>query len=291
MEELDKKIEERNEALAKKLIEYLEPHLPAIQTNIQKFGRWLEQIKFDFAPILKAVQVDWAAVQKRLENLPARAREAVSTASEQGWFFNWQNSLRDTVELIEKLGEAGAEEADEILKKHFTSDFDWYVKLITDMYPVRKNAIEAAASAHKRGDPEGYYLSIPVFLAQADGILSEITGLQQPMSGRNGKIRGSTYVSEKIGDNQDAKDLLHQIINLSNMSLLKSKGDRDKESIASGKTFNALNRHQVIHGEVSDYGTELNSLKAFSFLIYIAAHVPETLESARLKKSIEPSSQ
>ncbi|MER2102608.1 MAG: hypothetical protein ABS999_12030, partial [Pseudomonas atacamensis] len=61
MDEQDKKIEDRNEALAKKLTEYLEPHLPAIQENIQKFGRWLEQIKFDFSPILKAVQIDWAA--------------------------------------------------------------------------------------------------------------------------------------------------------------------------------------------------------------------------------------
>ncbi|UVL00506.1 hypothetical protein [Pseudomonas sp. B21-048] len=290
MKDLADKISERNELLAKRLSEMVVPYLPAINAVAQQFGQWLTQVQTDLAPYLeKLAQIDWKADLERLENLPARSQEATIRASERGWFFNWQNSLQDTLELIDKLGEAGAEEVDAILKEHFTADFDWYTKLITDMYPARKNAIEAAANAHKRGGSEGYYLSIPVFLAQTDGIFSEITGLQQPMGGSGGKIRGSTYVSDEVGDNQDAKYLLHQVINLSSMSLLKSQGQRDKESIASGKTFNALNRHQVIHGEVSDYGTELNSLKAFSFLIYIAAHVPETLKSARLKKSFEPS--
>lgn len=289
MKDLADKIEERNELLAKRLAEIVVPHLPAINAVAQQFGKWLAQVETNLAPYVERfANIDWKSEIERLESLPARSQEAMIRASDRGWFFNWQNSLEDTIGLIDKLGEAGPEEVDAILIEHFTTDFDWYTKLITDMYPVRKSVIEAAANSHKRSEPEGYLLSIPVFLAQADGIFSEITGLTQPMSSDGKKTKGSVYISGEIGDDQDSKDLLYQALNLSNMSLLKSSGQRNKESTSSNTTFNALNRHQVIHGEVSDYGTELNSLKAFSFLIYIAAHVPEILESARSKKSIEP---
>ena len=33
--------------------------------------------------------------------------------------------------------------------------------------------------------------------------------------------------------------------------------------------FNELNRHQVVHGESLDYGTEINSLKSISLLNYV----------------------
>ena len=33
--------------------------------------------------------------------------------------------------------------------------------------------------------------------------------------------------------------------------------------------FNELNRHQVMHGESLDYGTEINSLKSISLLNYV----------------------
>ena len=37
--------------------------------------------------------------------------------------------------------------------------------------------------------------------------------------------------------------------------------------------FKEFNRHQVLHGEVTDYGTEENSLKAVAFLNYCASRL------------------
>ena len=33
-----------------------------------------------------------------------------------------------------------------------------------------------------------------------------------------------------------------------------------------------------MHGERSDYGTEINSLKAFSFLVFAGLHMPTVLK-------------
>ena len=43
--------------------------------------------------------------------------------------------------------------------------------------------------------------------------------------------------------------------------------------------MNVLNRHEVLHGESVDYGTEINSLKAMSLLYYIASVLGERGDS------------
>ncbi|SCY35402.1 hypothetical protein [Pseudomonas sp. NFACC37-1] len=291
MKDLADKIFERNELLAKQVTKILEAHAPVINSFAQQFGQWLTQIQTNVAPYLeKIAQVDWQAVQERIENMPTRSKEAMIKASEQGWFFNWNNSFSDVWSLIDSLQDANSDEVDNILKAHYLNDMDWYVSELKKAFPDRAQAINAAINAHKICSPEGYYLSIPVFLAQADGILSEVTGTPSAMDKvRDGsELKGSAWVQAQIGDNQELKNLLYQLLNLHTMDILKSKKIRDQESLASGKTFNALNRHQVLHGEISNYGTELNSLKAFSFLAFTGLHIPCALRSPYLV-DIEPS--
>lgn len=281
---------ERNELFAKQLIAVMEPHLPAINAAAQQIGKWLEQVHTNLAPFLnKIAKIDWKAVQERLENMPARSREAMVRASERGWFFNWDNSFADVWELIDSLQNAENEEVDEILKTHFANEMGWYGDELKKAFPERSAAINAAINAHQSNKPEGYYLSIPVFLAQADGILSEVSGVPSPMDKvRNqSEIKGSAWAQSQIGENQEAADLLYQLLNLHTMDILKSKSIRDSESLASGKVFDALNRHQVLHGEVSNYGTELNSFKAFSFMAYTGLHIPYILNSSLLASESE----
>jgi hypothetical protein len=59
---------------------------------------------------------------------------------------------------------------------------------------------------------------------------------------------------------------------------MKNAAARQLAEEASGEAFTALNRHQVMHGESWNYGTEVNSLKAFSFLVHIGSHLPVVLE-------------
>ncbi len=54
------------------------------------------------------------------------------------------------------------------------------------------------------------------------------------------------------------------------LSALKEHLPITKSAYEREAGFNQLNRHQVVHGESLDYGTETNSLKAISFLFYIA---------------------
>lgn len=264
--------------------------------QLQALGKWMQQAAERFAPMLLRLQaIDWQALNERLNKLPKASREAMEVASRQGWFFNWQVSLDEVIALTNKIRSAtDAEEIDQILASHYNESWDSYLQLLATAYPARRAAIEVAVKAHREFGEGAYTLSIPVFLAQADGIFSEITGTgtESAMGKERGKklTRGSERVKAEIGDDTDANQLLFPILQLHELDILKNQKGRDAKCTTSGKTFNALNRHQVMHGVLSDYGTELNSLKAFSLLVFVALHVPDIIKSAKERAAAQKGS-
>ncbi len=102
--------------------------------------------------------------------------------------------------------------------------------------------------------------------------------------GKSNKIKGMKgleTIIPKIDGDVGAGDLLSPLFNLHDSNLLKNERIRSREFERTGVIFNALNRHQVLHGEVSNYGTELNSLKAFSLLAFVGLHLPAILASVK----------
>lgn len=268
------------EELVKLLGELVAPHIPALSDAFQRFGQWLQEINTRYAPFINHLsKVDWNEVQARLEDMPKRSKTAMEVAANQGWFFNWQDSLKNTLKLIDDISSEQEGKIDEILEQYYEENIDWYTAMLCSKYPARKSVIEAAVNAHKNLGADGYCLSVPVFLAQADGLFWEISGIESPM----GKVRGggatfgSVWIKSQIGDNERANDLLIPFFQMHEIDLLKSQKARQK-GLKDENTFNALNRHQVLHGEVSDYGTKTNSLKAFSLVIFIGLHLPDVLK-------------
>jgi hypothetical protein len=278
-------INARKKAFATALMTLIEPHAPAINEKLQGFGKWLQGMSTKTTPLIQSLAtIDWETLSERLKALPKHSSEAMQIASRQGWFFNWQGSLKQTVQMGNLLHDAdGADAVDQILMDHYNECWDGYLELLAIAFPARNKTIEAAVKAHREFAPAGYSLSIPVFLAQADGIFSEVTGTPSAMDKvkRSSAIKGSVWVQDQIGEDQTAIDLLFPILQLHELDILKSRGARAEFSRESGKVFDALNRHQVMHGEISDYGTELNSVKAFSFLVFVALHVPDIIRSAK----------
>lgn len=287
---IDEAINLQNQRIAEVLAQAIQKHAPHIQESLVSFGNWLSEIGTQIAPVIQWVaSVDWKHVQERLEGFPEASSQAMKVASREGWFFNWQGGFQDVMELTESIREASsASDIDTILMAYYNDYWDYYSELLAEKYPARKTAIHAAINAHRSLAPAGYSLSIPVFLAQADGIFSEVTGIPSAMDKVKGQnlIKGSQWLSIQIGADEKAMGSLLPALELHELDILKSQGARNAKARETGKVFDALNRHQVMHGEVSDYGTEINSMKAFSFLLFVALHVPGILEDAK-KRSTE----
>ena len=190
--------------------------------------------------------------------LPEYTQVALLTLGNHGWFFDLEMPMPFLWELENALNEGDITEAEAALVDYFRENLQSIENRFTAKFPHRAKIINTAFNAHKRGE---YELSIPVFLAQTDGLCYEVINQHLFM-----RVRGEKKPSTAIYVDSIASDTFRHAL-LSPLSrplpISASKNERDK-------SFNELNRHQVMHGEFLDYGTEINGLKSISLLNYVA---------------------
>ena len=138
------------------------------------------------------------------------------------------------------------------LVRFFRKRLDDIEQELKEAYPHRSHLFKDAFDAHRAGK---YSLSIPVFLTQADGIWQERFSVNLFI--RGGRER---TVEKHIAsfENISFAVLMHPF-SISTTPLWVPQGKRNA-------SFDEFNRHQVLHGDSVNYGTEENSLKAISLL-------------------------
>lgn len=218
-------------------------HLTKPVLELQKFIR-------DFrSPALEQLQRDF------LEQ-PPRTQEALLLLGAHGWYLDLEMPFSSVWKLKKALSEGNVEEAEGALAEYFDSRLDSIEASIIKRFPRRAKIIRAAFNAHRR---EEYELSIPVLIAQTDGICNEIAK-QYLFIKQNKKPRTAIYV-EQITLTAFRSALLSPLAHP--LPIGFSENDRPKDS-------KELNRHTVLHGESLDYGTKVNGLKAISLINYVA---------------------
>ena len=222
----------------KKLQENLLPILD-IQKQIQKL----------FSPALELSQNIFI-------ELPLKTQEALIEIGNYGWFLDLEMIPSELWELNEALITGDVKEAENTLVEHFKGRLSEIENSVINEFPHRKKIIMAAFRAHKRRE---YELSIPVLLAQTDGICYDTTK-EYLFLKHNKKPKTAIYVEQQVSNTLRVA-LLQPLAQV--LPIGKSKAERDDD-------FNELNRHMVLHGESLDYGTEVNSLKAISLINYVS---------------------
>lgn len=157
------------------------------------------------------------------------------------------------MEFQKALEEGAIQEAEEFFVSHFEERLDEIETYLITGFPHRARILGSAFRAHRNKD---FDLSVPVFLAQADGICNELTGHHYFLKHQ----RTAIYV-EAIALETYEKALLEPFSHT--LPISANEKERDKN-------FNELNRHMVLHGESLDYGTQKYSCKALSLLNYVA---------------------
>jgi len=190
-----------------------------LQTIAEKVAPHLEKA----APYLVALaQIDWAAVKQRLDELPKKSKDAMRLALAEGWFFGWHDGLQSLMELVESLEKTTQSSVDDIMVAYYRTNLQCFSDEITSEYPHRAAAIKAAVNAHMSLAEQGYFLSIPVFIAQADGLLAEITGVESPMT------KAAKVFSEKYADDPKSLDLLFPFLELQGSDFMMSAKARQE---------------------------------------------------------------
>ena len=180
-----------------------------------------------------------------MAELPQVLREIAN----QGWYV----PLNLSIELSPKLkvlNETNPAEMEAVLLQFFSEKVDNIIRRVVKRHPSRKAVLLDAYKAHAL---ELYSLSIPVFLAQVDGICGgSLFTRKKPRSFR-------MFLIETMNDQADIVDMLTWAIT----------EEKPISAPPPKRTLQSLNRHAVMHGESVDYGTKRNSLQAVSLLAYV----------------------
>lgn len=222
------------------------PDLGPVAEQAEKFRKSLKDV----------ITPAFEELQRSFRELPPRTQEALIILGNHGWYLDLEMPLPYLWQVKKALEEGSAQEVEKALVTYFEERLDEIEESIVGRFPARKKIISAAFSAHRRCE---YELSIPVFLAQTDGICKEVVNEHFFMK-QNKRPRTATYVEQIAADT-------YRAALLSPLAHSLPIGASEKER---GPGFTELNRHMVLHGESLDYGTKTNSLKAISLINYVA---------------------
>jgi hypothetical protein len=204
-----------------------------------------------------AIAEQLARAGEAFARVPERLRNSLENLGQAGWYLDPEMSLPD-IFVFESAPAAGddGDVREEQLAAYYRDRLPTIERLLVERHPQRARILHSAFAAHVSGE---FDLSVPVLLAQADGICQEAISVSL-YERASGEPRLAAYV-RALPDDSFQGAALHPLTRP--LPLTASRSERSP-------TFDALNRHQVLHGESVTYGTEINSLKAISFINYVS---------------------
>jgi hypothetical protein len=194
-------------------------------------------------------------IQRFLRELPEHMRTACVELADEGWYIDGDFGAGACRDLVHAIRAGNRKWVNGQLMEDYTQRLPAVKIALYGRYPHRVKILRAAFAAHERGE---YELSVPVFLAQADGICIEVT--RHSLFIKNSGKPAVAEFAESFGLDEFHAAVLTPLIGVHAIGL--SQKERPKD-------FSGLNRHQVLHGESVNYDTELNSCKAISLLSYL----------------------
>lgn len=218
-----------------------------------------------------------AAEKARLIGQVLAEYEVVLDASEKtvyaglpkySWFYDPRMDLPTFVRLAGLIAANDEAKINEVLMAHFSERIDEIETAILSSNPSRQEILRAAFRAHRDGS---HVLSIPTFLAQADGISCELLG-EEYFVFKKSKDRPHDLIAEVTDD----------LYLTGALRILIPKGTlRIRSEDAKPGDFN---RHAILHGSDTSYGTQLNSFKSISLLNFMSEMNGE-VKANRLKRT------
>ena len=188
------------------------------------------------------------AVTRRCEELRRQHDECLHELSASGWFLDPATPVKQLRFLRDSLEARGSFEMSAI-RLYYLKRIDSIQRELLQAYPSRRDVLRDAFEAHRAGR---YTLAIPGFLIQADGIWRD-------------RLDGNFFAATRATTLQKCLDSIQLGYVVTLLNVLGQKNALWATAAERSSSFNALNRHQVLHGEPVCH-TEENSLKALSFL-------------------------
>lgn len=235
IEALDKRVREQFEPM-RETFKHIDAEMRHTNNMVQ---RAIRESGIDFAAIARAIEEDKA-------RFPAEMR----ILAEHGWYVQPQMVPRAQREICEMLAKGRTAKVELALVKHFDEELNQIESRLLRSSPKRERFLRSAFAAHRTGN---FAASIPLMLAQADGLCRDYTG-GQLFSGRQTMKARIKEVKANL--------LMYFAALIEVTPIIANEKQRATKPVV-------FNRHAIMHGEELSYDTAANGARAVSLLVYI----------------------
>lgn len=232
-----------------------------------------EQISNAISAAGKTLSGIFEGFAEACEKLPLLTKKVIVELHSSGWYayWVWEWGMSEVFELHEKILNGDVASIDDFMCSYINDSMERIQQILFERFPDRFRILKFAFDAHVRGE---YALSIPVFLAQAEGMSVDILG-KRLFSTENGAPKTLSVVS---GIELDEIDDFF-------LDPLKTVGPINACEKDKDKFLVNFNRHEVLHGVTTDYDSGVNSYKAIALLKYLSGFVYDVAKNKRVRIS------
>lgn len=196
--------------------------------------------------------------------------------AQHGWFIEIDVDLGMAAGIYNEIESGDYEKVDQRLISYYSENLELIFNTLVDRHKNREEILREILLAYNN---RSYYTLIPTIFSQVDGICSDFTKEKFFMKENNKKSKNRFLpkVTAELEKNEGGI-LEFYLSPLQNQTPIIAR----EEDL--GKYPCKLNRHEIMHGVNTTYGTQINSLKAISLLKYISDLLIEINESTKHNK-------
>ncbi|HEY4299977.1 MAG TPA: hypothetical protein VGM73_03820 [Candidatus Didemnitutus sp.] len=236
----------------------LEAMLNRIQTGVNDFVERTFGGPEGLTNFLSRLHIDLVTLAARLPEIEAAAEAAEESVFEaipeqHGWFFDSEMTAPIVMKAAELQASNDTVGLNDLFVGYYRERLDAIEQTVVNRHPDRAELIAAACGVHRSGQ---FALSIPVLLAQADGLSRDLIGAEYFTFRKTEPLLPALW--EAVKDDWLSLAVLR---GLSRQGRLRSTSERMRPG--------EFNRHAILHGIDRQYGNEQNSLKAISLVNFM----------------------
>jgi hypothetical protein len=216
-------------------------------------------------------------IGERLKEYTKNTPEYFLLIAKHGWFIDLESELNFPSEVASHIKDNEIDTANNLLLDYYKTNFDRIFESLIKRHHNRKEILEQIKTSFKEGN---HNLLIPAVFTQVDGICVDFT--KKKFFIKEKKIKKYKYLPEVTAElEKSAGNFLELYLSpLQNQTPIMVR----EQDISKFPCH--LNRHEILHGISTDYGTEVNSLKVISLLKYVSDLLTDLDNNTKHNKKI-----
>lgn len=218
-----------------------------------------DAVAAQIAAAIRSVQEIFTEVATTFQKFPGEIRPAILSLANLGWFPSGEMGFSE-IHAFRALCDSGDKSAVGIAMIEWLDGELGHIQTrASNRFPNRSHILSSAFRAHDAGQ---YELSVPVLMAQVEGMCLEVVGTKLFSTKKDVPV--TRAATERFSQMALSEALLLPIRELNGFTASEDKRDQWPDT---------PNRHEVLHGIATDYGTRENSFKTISLMEYFITFV------------------